>query len=293
VLNHAIGDDNYSYDDSQTDRLDYNPIGAFYDSQSAQYDKLFNSILLVPSTGHTEINLMRALFQICRPDFMELLAEQLGFCSKRAVEYIVTCRNHHLSWQIVVIVLYSFALELIQIYEENRIEQFIILNGISWVLLFKMCFNSITTHLFVANCTNQAPIDTFICYCIRYTITINSHPLSAVANVTLSQDFLHTFNDDIVSEFQSYKRNVQKQLLEQVLSTSFFEEESMEIKDDMSYYMSGENRGKCVCVKCSEIYPNSVSKCPKCGYSPSTITNKTILYEGVPSKHRVHTNDFP
>ncbi|VVM28595.1 hypothetical protein BSPWISOXPB_3639 [uncultured Gammaproteobacteria bacterium] len=38
VLNHAIGDDNYSYDDSQTDRLDYNPIGAFYDSQSAQYD---------------------------------------------------------------------------------------------------------------------------------------------------------------------------------------------------------------------------------------------------------------
>ena len=39
VLNHTIGDDNYSYDDdSQTDRLDYNPIGAFYDSQSAQYD---------------------------------------------------------------------------------------------------------------------------------------------------------------------------------------------------------------------------------------------------------------
>jgi hypothetical protein len=38
-MNHAIGDDNYSYDDdSQTDRLDYNPIGAFYDSQSAQYD---------------------------------------------------------------------------------------------------------------------------------------------------------------------------------------------------------------------------------------------------------------
>ena len=82
--------------------------------------------------------------------------------------------------------------------EENRIEQFIILNGISWVLLFKMCFNSITTHLFVVNFTNQALIDKFICYCIRYTITINSHPLSAVANVTLShyihQDFLHTFN---------------------------------------------------------------------------------------------------
>ena len=100
-----------------------------------------------------------------------------------------------------------------------------------------------------------------------------------------SSDDILKLHNDIVSEFQSYKRNVQKQLLEQVLSTSFFEEESMEIKDDMSYYMSGENRGKCVCVKCSEIYPNSVSKCPKCGYSPSTITNKTILYEGVPSKH--------
>jgi hypothetical protein len=38
VLNHAKGDYNYNYDDSQTDWLDYNPIGAFYDSQSAQYD---------------------------------------------------------------------------------------------------------------------------------------------------------------------------------------------------------------------------------------------------------------
>jgi hypothetical protein len=83
-------------------------------------------------------------------------------------------------------VLYSFALELIKIYvltcyERQKkpslteyvlwrsnvinpnynlyyVEQFIILNGISWVLLFKMCFNSITTHLFVANCTNQALI---------------------------------------------------------------------------------------------------------------------------------------
>jgi ribosomal protein L40E len=102
-----------------------------------------------------------------------------------------------------------------------------------------------------------------------------------------SGDILKLHNDS-VNEFQSYKRNVQKQLLEQVLSTSFFEEESMEIKDDMSYYMSDENRGKCVCVKCSEIYPNSVSKCLKCGYIPKTITNKTILYEGVPSKHPDH-----
>jgi hypothetical protein len=103
-----------------------------------------------------------------------------------------------------------------------------------------------------------------------------------------SSDDILKLHNDIVNEFQSYKRNVQKQLLEQVLSTSFFEEESMEIKDDMSYYMSGENRGKCVCVKCSEIYPNSVSKCLKCGYIPNTITNKTILYEGVPSKHPDH-----
>ena len=61
-----------------------------------------------------------------------------------------------------------------------------------------------------------------------------------------SSDDILKLHNDIVNEFQSYKRNVQKQLLEQVLSTSFFEEESMEIKDDMSYYMSGENRGKCV-----------------------------------------------
>lgn len=102
------------------EQMSCNAIETHFEEQhpryAIQYDKLFNSILLVPSTGHTEINLMRALFQICRPDFMELLAEQLRFCSKRAVEYIVTCRNHHLSWQIVVIVLYSFALELIKMY---------------------------------------------------------------------------------------------------------------------------------------------------------------------------------
>ena len=38
VLNHAKGDYNYNYDDSQTDRHDSDLIGAFYDSQSAQYD---------------------------------------------------------------------------------------------------------------------------------------------------------------------------------------------------------------------------------------------------------------
>lgn len=90
------------------------------------------------------------------------------------------------------------------------------------------------------------------------------------------------------NEFQSCKRNFQKQLLEQVMSTPFFEEESMEIKDDVSYYMTDENRGKYVCVKCSEIYPNSVSKCPKCGYNPNTITDRKILFEGVPSKHPDH-----
>ena len=102
------------------EQMGCNAIETHFEEQhpgyAIQYDKLFHSILLVPGTGHTEINLMRALFQICRPVFMELLADKLGFCSKRAVEYIVTCRNHHLSWQIVLIVLYSFALELIKIY---------------------------------------------------------------------------------------------------------------------------------------------------------------------------------
>ena len=50
-----------------------------------------------------------------------------------------------------------------------------------------------------------------------------------------SSDNILKLHNDIVNDFQSYKRNVQKQLLEQVLSTSFFEEESMEIKDDVSY----------------------------------------------------------
>jgi hypothetical protein len=104
----------------RNEQMSCNAIETHFEEQhpgyAIKYDKLFNSILLVPSTGHTEINLMRALFQICRPVFMELLADKRGFCSKRAVEYIVTCRNHHLSWQIVVIVLYSFALELIKIY---------------------------------------------------------------------------------------------------------------------------------------------------------------------------------
>ena len=76
----------------------------------------FGDILLAVGAGHMEKNLLLAVFSLCRKIFMETVAGKLGFKSKKAVEFIMNCGNHHISWQIASIVYESFAQELIYEY---------------------------------------------------------------------------------------------------------------------------------------------------------------------------------
>ena len=46
------------------------------------------------------------------------VADKLSFKSTKAKEFIINCGNHHLSWQIAMIVFEAFAKELIHVYVE-------------------------------------------------------------------------------------------------------------------------------------------------------------------------------
>ena len=86
------------------------------ENTNVEFAKVFDSILLVPGAGHIELNILRALFKFCRHVFLEILAQKLGFCSKKAKEFIINCGNHHLSWEISAIIYQAFAKELIRVY---------------------------------------------------------------------------------------------------------------------------------------------------------------------------------
>ena len=89
------------------------------DCNDADKPKLFDSILLVPGPGHIELNILRAVFSFTRKIFMEKLADMLGFSSKAAKEFIIGCGNHHISWQILRIVIAALGAELFRVYVIN------------------------------------------------------------------------------------------------------------------------------------------------------------------------------
>ena len=73
-------------------------------------DLFFGNVLLVVGAGHTK-NLLLAVFRLFRKLFIEKLVDRLSFHSKKAIEYIVNCGNHHLSWQINSIANEAFSRE--------------------------------------------------------------------------------------------------------------------------------------------------------------------------------------
>ena len=73
-------------------------------------------MLLVVGAGHMEKNLLLAVFQLCSKLFIEKLSDVLGFCSKKAIEYIVNCSNGHLGWQISSIAYEAFSRKLVFVY---------------------------------------------------------------------------------------------------------------------------------------------------------------------------------
>lgn len=93
------------------------------DLQNVAHKKVFGDLLLVPGAGHMEINMLRAFFSLCKEFCLNHAASCLGFCSKKATEYLTNGVNHHLTWQVLNIVFEAFALELVWVYVNYYVQR--------------------------------------------------------------------------------------------------------------------------------------------------------------------------
>jgi hypothetical protein len=89
-------------------------------SEATTVVQVFDNILLVPGAGHMEMNLVKAIFSVLRDIGLEDIVEKFGFKSKNAKDYIIKGYNHHLSWQVLYIILMSFSAELIFNYVKSK-----------------------------------------------------------------------------------------------------------------------------------------------------------------------------
>ena len=74
--------------------------------------KLYDWVLLRPGPGHVEMNLCKVLFKFLWPPLLRHVAKILGFTSDAAQSFIRSCGNHHVTWQLLRIVLESLSKEL-------------------------------------------------------------------------------------------------------------------------------------------------------------------------------------
>ena len=91
--------------------------------ENVTYDLYFGDMLLTVGAGHMVKNLLLTIFRFCRNLFVEAIACKLGFWSKKAIEFIVNCGNHHISWQICSIAYEAFSEELLYIYVKDCLER--------------------------------------------------------------------------------------------------------------------------------------------------------------------------
>ena len=87
--------------------------------ENVSCDLYFGDMLLDVGAGDMVKNLLLAIFRFCRKLFVETIACKLGFWSKKAIEFIVNCGNHHISWQIYSIAYKAFSEELLYIYVKD------------------------------------------------------------------------------------------------------------------------------------------------------------------------------
>ena len=76
------------------------------------YHKLYDWILLRPGPGHVEMNVCKALFRLLWTPILRPIAKLLGFTSDGAQGFIKNCGNHHVTWQLVRVVLDALSKEL-------------------------------------------------------------------------------------------------------------------------------------------------------------------------------------
>ena len=81
-------------------------------------DNVFGNLILAPGPGHIKKNFLLTLFKFTKNIFMLKVADKLSFKSTKAKEFIINCGDHHLSWQIAMIVFEAFAKDLIHVYIE-------------------------------------------------------------------------------------------------------------------------------------------------------------------------------
>ena len=107
---------------------------AEHPGQEVECTKLFDDVLLVPGTGHMEINLLRAVFALCKDICVDHIADLLGFRSKRAKEFITRGSNHHVTWQVFLIMYKAFAMELAYEYYADCVRRDMVPSQKEWAI---------------------------------------------------------------------------------------------------------------------------------------------------------------
>ena len=76
----------------------------------------FSWVFPIIGNGHYEHTLLRSFFDINWIPFLECVAEEIGYKSNKSKAYIKSANNHHMSWQILLLLFDGFLLELMNMY---------------------------------------------------------------------------------------------------------------------------------------------------------------------------------
>ena len=82
----------------------------------------FQWLLLRPGIGHIEINAFKSVFKLTWNIFMESLAQLLCFQSEKALNYARNAKDHHKTWEMVLVAVHGTTEELMVPYVK-RCEQ--------------------------------------------------------------------------------------------------------------------------------------------------------------------------
>ena len=77
------------------------------------YMREFDWVHLYVADGHYEHTAFKAFFGLARDPFLKDLVKTLGFNSENQLSYIYACKDHHLSWEIFLVVYVACFRELV------------------------------------------------------------------------------------------------------------------------------------------------------------------------------------
>ena len=77
------------------------------------YSREFDWVQLGVADGHFEHTALKAFFSLTWQPFLKVLVKELGFTTENQLNYIQYCRDHHLSWEIFLVVFLASMRELV------------------------------------------------------------------------------------------------------------------------------------------------------------------------------------